>query len=350
MLSYTVKKLLALIVFLIHFEFVLSQQQDEDDDEGNTNVTLVVDDSDLLSSSSENNNILFTNYNELREEGQGFYLLEPMFLYETPDSLVVSGISLYWWCDLEFLSEESGNYYGYVGRSVAYFLGSTLENINAQGAEIPPNSNKIPFSLSAIMVPTLDIFEGQMHATHDDFVLRFWDNGNSTLPFIGWEGHDEGDTSPNADTNAWSGTGKFTKITIEEAAKYLNMFEKYISIVESDLTPETCRKQYKVAWDETHTKPAADPINNTTMTSTLEEEVAQLKVDNKELMSRVASIEESIAADDGGGGCGGRDLTSTSPSASASASAWYDNSIIENMIKPIMLLTAVAGLILVDFL
>jgi hypothetical protein len=63
---------------------------------------------------------------------------------------------------------------------------------------------------------------------------------------------------------------------------------------------------------------------------TLEEEVAQLKVDNQELKSHVASIEESVAADGGG------DPTSTSPLA------WYDNRIIENMIKPIMLLTAFA--------
>jgi hypothetical protein len=73
-----------------------------------------------------------------------------------------------------------------------------------------------------------------------------------------------------------------------------------MSIDESNLTPETCRKQYKEAWDKTH-KPTG-PINNITMTAAaLEEEVAQLKVDNSELMSRVTAIEESLAAGRDGG-------------------------------------------------
>ncbi|OEU18054.1 hypothetical protein FRACYDRAFT_268856 [Fragilariopsis cylindrus CCMP1102] len=349
-----VKKLVALVFLGVHFEFVLSQQQEDDNDEGNNNnVTLLVNDSDLLSNSNENNDFLFTNYNALREEGQGFFLLEGSTLYETPDSLLITGVQLYWWCDLEFVSDDDNHYYGYVGRSVAYFLGSTVEQINAQGAQTPSTPPKRTYSVSAIMVPTLGIFEGQMHGAHDDddFVYRFWDDGNPTHPFMGWEGYVEGDTTyPNSDTSsAFSAVGKLTKITTEEAATYLNRVEKYISIIESDLTPSTCRKQYKAAWDdETHNKPA-DPINTTTMTmtmTTLEEEVAQLKFDNNELMSRVASIEESVAAGGGGGGGGGSDPTSIP------TSAWYDNNgIIENMIKPIMLLTAgVAGLILVDFL
>jgi hypothetical protein len=172
------------------------------------------------------------------------------------------------------------------------------------------------------MVPTLGIFEGQMHPTHNDNVIRFWDDGNYTLPTIGWEGHDEGDTSPNADTSAWSGTGKFTKITIEEAAKYLGMDG-------SDLTPETCTKQYEGAWDETHTK-RTDPIN-TTMT-TLEEEVAQLQADNNELMSRVTAVEESLATIDGSGG--GDAKSTSSP---------------YTMTKWMMLVAVITGFLFIDF-
>jgi len=70
----------------------------------------------------------------------------------------------------------------------------------------------------------------------------------------------------------------------------------------------------------------------------LEEEIDQLKADNKELMSRVAAIEEIVADNNGGGGGGGKKSTSTS--------AWYDNNgIIANMIKPIMLLAAITGFI-----
>jgi hypothetical protein len=85
--------------------------------------------------------------------------------------------------------------------------------------------------------------------------------------------------------------GTFTKITTEEAAKYLGMDE-------SEMTRETCSKQYKIAWDATH---QLDPIN-TTMTTALEEEIAQLQTDSKELMSRVAAMEESVADNNGTGG------------------------------------------------
>jgi hypothetical protein len=100
------------------------------------------------------------------------------------------------------------------------------------------------------------------------------------------------------------------------------------------MTPAMCSKQYKEVWDETH-KP--DPIN-TTMTTL--EEVSQLCVHNKELMSRVASIEENIAAGGGLSGDGDGEATSTS----ISTSEWYDNCIIDTMIKPIMILTAISGL------
>jgi hypothetical protein len=298
------------IFSLIQFACVLSQQEED-------NVTSIID----------TKTGLFTNYDALREEGQGFFLQEATLIYETPGSSLVPFVSLYWWCDLEFSADNSNNY-GYVGRSVRFFLGSTLEDVLAQGAESPP-SKKRAESISAVFVPALGLFEGQTHPTHDDNVNRFWDDGSSTLPYIGWEGHDEGDTNPNSDTSAWSFTGTLTKITTKEAATYLDMVEQYISIDESNLTPETCRKQYEEAWNATH---QPDPIDTTMIK--LEEEVAQLQADNEELMSRIASIEESIAASGGGDG----DPTSTS--------LWYDNGMIEKIIEPIMILTAVAGFII----
>jgi hypothetical protein len=62
-----------------------------------------------------------------------------------------------------------------------------------------------------------------------NFVWRFCDDGSSTLSFIGWEGHGEGDTSLNADMSTWSGAGMYTKITIEDAAKYLGMDVSYLT-------------------------------------------------------------------------------------------------------------------------
>ena len=185
--SQPVLKSLALLVFLVPSSSVVAQQEEESD-----------------------NSSLMTNYNALREEGQGFYLRENSNLYEKLDSLSTPIVAVHWWCDLEFTSEDADtNKYGYVGRVVQYFLGSSLEDAVAQGAEIT-RKKKQPLSVSAVMVPTLGIFEGQLHATYDDWVNRYWDDGSSTLPILGWEGHDEGDMGPNADTSAWSGNGAFT--------------------------------------------------------------------------------------------------------------------------------------------
>ena len=65
--------------------------------------------------------LLLTNYNALREEGQGFFLKETAGLFEKPDSASISFVGLKWWCDLEFSSEDADtNNYGYVGRAAEY--------------------------------------------------------------------------------------------------------------------------------------------------------------------------------------------------------------------------------------
>ena len=70
--SQLVLKSFALFVFLVlpSASVVVAQQQ-EDDIENATS------------------SLLLTNYNALREEGQGFYLGEPSLLYEKPDSALV---------------------------------------------------------------------------------------------------------------------------------------------------------------------------------------------------------------------------------------------------------------------
>ena len=90
-----VLKLLALFAFLLPSSSVVFAEQQEDDE----------------------NATLMTNYNALREEGQGFFLIENSLVYENPGSLVSSFVSLYWSCDLEFLSDDADTTnYGYVGR------------------------------------------------------------------------------------------------------------------------------------------------------------------------------------------------------------------------------------------
>ena len=300
---------------------VVAQQQDD------KNATLLTGDDKNTDSSS----LLMTNYNALREEGQGFYLVEVSCLHEKPDSVPTPFVTLLWWCDLEFSSEDADtNKYGYVGRGVEYLLGSFVEDAVAQGGQIPTNK-KQAISVSAVMVPTLGIFEGQTHDTHDDWVHRYWDDGSSTLPFLAWEGHDEGDTSPNSDTSAFSCSGTLTKITTEAAAELLGMEV-------TDMTPATCSMEYEAVWNTTH---VPDPID-TSMTD-LEETVAQLQADNKELLSRIVAIEGSLTANGNGSGSVD-DGTSSSPFM-----AWYKHDTTAIVVKSIMTVAIIVGLVSVDF-
>ena len=117
-----------LLVFFVPSASVVVAQQDD------KNATLMTRDDNNDSSR------VMTNYNTLRKEGQGFW------------------------------------------RAVSYFLGSSLDDTVAQGAQII--SSKQALSFSALMVPTLVIFDGQIHQTPDDWVGRYWDDGSSTLPTL----------------------------------------------------------------------------------------------------------------------------------------------------------------------
>ena len=310
--------LLALLVLLVlpSVSVVVAQQQDNDVENATSS-------------------LLLTNYNALREEGQGFFLQETAGLFEKPNSVPTSFAAVQWWCDLEFSSEDADtNNYGYVGRAAEYLLGSSVEDAVAQGAQTY-KGKKWAYSISAVLVPTLGIFEGQFHPTHDDWVNRFWDDGSSTLPLLGWEGHDEGDTHPNTETSAWSGSGTLTKITTEEAAKYLGMDVE-------DLTPATCSMEYAAAWNATH---VPDPID--TSVTALEETVAQLQANNKELLSRIAAVEGSRTAT--GSGISGEDGEAPATSASPFMAWWYEHATMNIVVmESIMTVAVIIGLVAID--
>mmetsp|Transcript_41262 Transcript_41262/g.44793 ORF Transcript_41262/g.44793 Transcript_41262/m.44793 type:complete len:97 (+) Transcript_41262:3-293(+) len=63
-----------------------------------------------------NNDAAFVNYNQIRENGQAFFLLETITLNETPGTPKIELDSIVWWNDLEFTSD--GN--GYVGRGLFF--------------------------------------------------------------------------------------------------------------------------------------------------------------------------------------------------------------------------------------
>ena len=123
--SQPVLKSLAVLVFLVPSSSVDAQQEEASD-----------------------NSSLMTNFNAMQEEGHGFYIQELSHLFEKPDSVLAPFVSLRWMCDLEFSSDDTNtDNYGYVGRGVEYALGSSVEDIVAQGARHHRPSWLFPFLL-----------------------------------------------------------------------------------------------------------------------------------------------------------------------------------------------------------
>ena len=242
-----------------------------------------------LTTAEQKDNQPFNNYNALKEDGQGFFLKKGKYQYETPNSAAFDALNVFWWCDLHFL-DDGGGEYGYVGRMIKERNAATTEIALAQGAQMPAVILDAE-SVSAIWVPSLKVFQGQYHAQTDDRVNIFVDDGTATLQMIGWEGHDEGDIHPNAETSSWSSAGTVTKISASEASEYFDLDA-------SEMTPEKCMEVYK---DVHHRVEQNKPGLAQAASVLREEEQAQLKANMKEVLSRLDTVEEELSGSKAGG-------------------------------------------------
>ena len=95
-----------------------------------------------------------------------------------------------------------------------------------------------------------NVFEGQVHTDTDDHLYRYWDDGRKNVPVLGWEGHDEGDMSPNAATSSFSNFGQITWMSVEEVAQLFNT-----SV--DEFTPEKFKQVYFDTWIKNHEYEAA---------------------------------------------------------------------------------------------
>ena len=120
--------------------------------------------------------------------------------------------------------------------------------------------------ISAVFVEQQNVFQGQLHQDTDDWVTRYWDDGRKTSPMIIWEGHDEGDMSPNAATSSISGFGEVTWMSVEEVAQLFNT-----SV--DEFTPETFKQVYLDTWIKNHEFEAAEMNPNPLPESEIIEQV-----------------------------------------------------------------------------
>ena len=191
---------------------------------------------------------VFTNLANTINAGQLFWLRSGSAVQERPDAGPVQPLSFTWCSDLTFSDLSNSSLMGYAGRCVRMYLGG-YEAILAGGAQLPFEYSKGRYGqtggISAVFVEQQNVFEGEFHADIDDWVYRYWDDGSKTAPYIGWEGHDEGDMSPNAATSSHSGFGKFSWMSVEEAAQLYNT-----SV--DEFTPETFKQVYYDTWIRGH--------------------------------------------------------------------------------------------------
>ena len=246
---------------------------------------------------------VFDNFVGLYNRGQLFFLFARTVVHEKPAEEPVTSRILSWCGNLAFsdyTKNNSSNYIGYAGRCVGMFLKGFTESLEA-GAQIPFDASKAEFSftygISAVFVEQLNLFEGTLNTNSDDVVVRWWDDGRKTMPYVGWETADEGDKSPNAATSAWSATGTFTWMSTEEVSTLLNM-----TIADMDFD-----KVYANAWIKSHEEEAV--LSNPYPDAELEI-VAQVKNDTE-----TGAASDSNAAGEGDADAAGATDSSTAAGA-----------------------------------
>ena len=206
---------------------------------------------------------VFSNYVKARKDGQFFMLWETNLNYEAPSSSSIDIMAMQWCSGLESVEIDNTNTstgngigIGYTARCVQAYLNDNLSNaVDSAGAQLPHSITADEFvatiSLSAVYVPQSNTFEGQLHKTTDNYVVRFWDDGRPTTSALLWEVHDEGDINSNSATSSLSGLGKLTWISVDEAASLLNNNA-------ADFTPEKFTDIYTEVW-------SSDPYHSATI-------------------------------------------------------------------------------------
>ena len=149
--------------------------------------------------------------------------------------------------------------------------------------------------ISAVFVEQLNVFEGQLHQDTDDWVSRFWDDGRKTVPAIAWEGHDEGDMSPNAATSSFSAFAEVTWMSVEEVAQ---LFNRSVD----EFTPETFKQVYLDTWIKDHEFEAAtdNPFPDAELAIIEQVKNETNYVDDSATTSTTPVQPDSTAVEDGG--------------------------------------------------
>ena len=118
-------------------------------------------------------------------------------------------------------------------------------------------------------------------------------------------------------------------------SKKLTVTAELLGMDVADMMPATYSTEFEAAWNATH---VPNPIN--TLVTALEETVAQLQANNKELVSRIVAIKGGLPAS-GSGSC--RQAKATASSSPFMATIEYATTDI--VMKSIVTVVVIIGLV-----
>ena len=231
---------------------------------------------------------VFTNFADTYNSGQFFWLVTGSIVNERPSSEPKFRSAFEWCSDLTFSDVNNSSLIGYAGRCVAMNL-PDFANIVESEARVSDFAKTT--GASAVYVEQTNVFEGQFHANINDAVARYWDDGRKTMPTIAWEGHDEGDMSPNAAMRSNSAFGEVIWMSVEEVAQLFNT-----SV--DDFTPETFKQIYLNTWIKNHEDEAAEENPNPLPELEIVEQVKN-ETNSVDETTAPAQPESTAAEDDG---------------------------------------------------
>ena len=239
---------------------------------------------------------VFTNYADMVNNGQFFFLGKQNYVYERPESEPVQYTAFDWCSDLTFSDFNNSSLMGYAGRCVGKILTGYDAMVAAGGqlAFVYSGGYSRTIGISAVFVEQLNVFEGQFHANIDGWVYRYWDDGRKTMPAIAWKGHDEGDIRPNAATTSRSGFGDRTFMTVEEVAQLFNT-----SV--DEFTPEKFKQVYFDTWIKDHEE-EADTMNPNPEPETEIIEQVKNETNSADDTATTTPVQPDSTAEDGGSG------------------------------------------------
>ena len=200
---------------------------------------------------------VFNNFKRALLEKQLFFVLSRDRSGEEPFSDPVNVVQLMWCSDLVFSNfvNDNNRPLGYAGKCVGIWSSGVYDEVLAAGGQLPylfdgSESFALSYSISAVFVEHLNIFEGEYHKNNDDVAVRFWDDGRQRNPTFAWEPKDEGDKSPKAGTSSWSQFGDHMWLSTADAAELLKKAAQDFSFNSTafEFTPETFQMVYANVW------------------------------------------------------------------------------------------------------